>query len=418
MAGKRRRRNSRFMCVAWAAILCALCLLHWALKSTRVSNTVPGLGTATADDRGQGVLVRPAAIRRPVRVIYPYSVIRGGAYTVAELDAALRADSVAAAHYAVFDRTKMRIIQAPASAAVYVSYRQGDRVYWTRRKVHLKAEEELLTDGVHAARARCGNRISLTAQQPVRSGEPDVDLDIAEPAPVADARPPGDSSLPLVVYETFPPLLGKWLDGGGVPGGAAGGNPGPAGGGGWFGGGAPGINPPPGPTDGLLLPGYTLPPPAQFTLPPATVVPGPIDFATMPPPAGGPGLPWSPTGPLPGGYPGGVTQGATSGGLTLGPPAGWTGPVLSTAGGPPSIIGVVVAGGATGIIGIPPSSSSTVPGSSLPETTGGPAVEVQSPLNAPSAPDGEAPEPATAAMLLCGAAILICLRLSIARLVP
>jgi uncharacterized heparinase superfamily protein len=97
-----------------------------------------------------------------LRAIYPHSVIGGGAYSVAELDSALRFDPVAAAHYAVFDRARMRIARAPAAAAVYVSYRQGDRVYWTRQRLHLTAEELLLTDGVHASRARCGNRISLT----------------------------------------------------------------------------------------------------------------------------------------------------------------------------------------------------------------------------------------------------------------
>jgi hypothetical protein len=147
-------------------------------------------------------------------------VIRGGAYSVAELDAALRADPVAAAHYAVFNRAQMRLASAPESAAVYVSYRQGDRINWTRRKVHVAAEEALLTDGVYAARARCGNRISLTPQSPVAAAEPSAsDLDLPEPPPTADRDATAD--LPLLVHEIFPTLLATWQPGG-VPGGTTG----------------------------------------------------------------------------------------------------------------------------------------------------------------------------------------------------
>jgi len=101
------------------------------------------------------------------RSVYPYSIIRGGAYSAAELDAALRSDPITAAHYAGFDRARIAAIPAEAGRKVYVSYRAKDRIYWTAKAVPLTPGEILLTDGTRQARARCGNRISDTPQQPV-----------------------------------------------------------------------------------------------------------------------------------------------------------------------------------------------------------------------------------------------------------
>jgi len=108
----------------------------------------------------------------PVRPIYRLSVIPGGAYSPAELMHALEADPVAAAHYAVFERQRLHTVSSPFSRPVYVSYRVGDAVYWTSHAIQLQPHETLLTDGNLFARARCGNRISLTPQQPVAQMEP------------------------------------------------------------------------------------------------------------------------------------------------------------------------------------------------------------------------------------------------------
>jgi hypothetical protein len=204
MAYKLRRRNLRPLCLACAAILGALCLLYWALTSKRLARDDRRPDTAPVVNPGDPAPVRPAAIRALPRAIYPYSVIRGGAYSAAELVAALRADPMAA-HYAGFDPSQTRMTRAPAAAAVHVSYRQGNRIYWTRRKVHLAAGEPLLTDGVHTARARCGNRISPTPAEPAQAPEPDTDLDIPEPAAV----PPDVFSVTKVVHEIFPALPGE-----------------------------------------------------------------------------------------------------------------------------------------------------------------------------------------------------------------
>jgi hypothetical protein len=55
---------------------------------------------------------------------------------------------------------------------VYVSYRKGDKVYWTAKKLQLAEGETLLSDGRSEIRGRCGNRISDLPQLPVEARGP------------------------------------------------------------------------------------------------------------------------------------------------------------------------------------------------------------------------------------------------------
>jgi hypothetical protein len=340
----------------------------------------------------QTAAVRPAAIRASSRPVYPHSVIRGGAYSPAELVSALRTDPVVAAHYADFDRAQVRMTRAPASAAVYVSYRQGNRVYWTKRKLHLKAEEPLLSDGIHEARARCGNRISLTPQEPTRADEPEEpDFDIPD-TPLADPGAPAIDfpepfGPPMLVHEIFPPAIGSTPAGSLPPGTgiawipAAFGVP-PYAGGGLAG--SPGSSNPGGGTP--LPPGGSTEPPPNLTLPNVPVLPLPPIGVGAPPvyslnvPVGSPGH-GAPAPPGPGGIPYTPSSGdGGSDGPGGGPPGG--GP---PGGGPPG-------GGPPG--GGPPGGPSPPPG-------GGPP-------DGPTPPDRttETPEPGTRTLLVFGAAAL------------
>jgi hypothetical protein len=278
---RKRRRKSRSVHLVCAAILGALCLLYWLPAPKRLAHAEPYPDLAATANYGDRASVRPAALRVRPRSVYPYSVIPGGAYSVAELDSALRADPVAAAHYAVFNRAQMRLTAAPESAAVYVSYRQGNRIYWTRRKLHVAAEEALLTDGNHAARARCGNRISLTPQSPAGAVEPSPsDLDLPEPPPPVD--PDATSDVPLLVHEIFPTLLATWQPGG-VPGGTTGSPPY-----GGYGAGFPGALPGPGSGGGPAGGPSTSPNPGSPPLPPissgGTLPPPELPTPELPPP--------------------------------------------------------------------------------------------------------------------------------------
>jgi hypothetical protein len=112
----------------------------------------------------------------PARPIYPFSVIPGGAYDATELRNRLRSDEVAARHYQLFHLARLTTVKASSALFVYVSYRKGDSIYWTRKPVRLTKGETLLTDGVLLARARCGNRISATPMHPIGLMDPPPDI--------------------------------------------------------------------------------------------------------------------------------------------------------------------------------------------------------------------------------------------------
>ena len=106
------------------------------------------------------------------RLVYPYSIIPGGVRDAAELREALDRDRVARSHYGDFNVSQARMTALKRSSAFYVSYRLGDRVFWTRKKLWLAQGERVVTDGAHLARARCGNRLSETPKLPTSSQEP------------------------------------------------------------------------------------------------------------------------------------------------------------------------------------------------------------------------------------------------------
>lgn len=108
----------------------------------------PALATAVAD------AIKPATL------VYRYSVIPGGVHSASELAAAMARDPVVRAHYADIDAAAMHAVTVDKARMVHVSYRIGDKIYWTRNKVRLAEGEVLLSDGTHQVRARCGNRIA------------------------------------------------------------------------------------------------------------------------------------------------------------------------------------------------------------------------------------------------------------------
>lgn len=119
-----------------------------------------------------GIVASPVAASTPARLVYRYSVLPGGVRSAAELALKLRADPVAAAHYAGFDVAAARIVRVEKSRLVHVSYRIGDNIYWTRNTVRLAVGEELISDGTHLVRARCGNRIADEMQSIMLKNEP------------------------------------------------------------------------------------------------------------------------------------------------------------------------------------------------------------------------------------------------------
>ena len=106
------------------------------------------------------------------RPIYPYSIVPGGVKDAQELKWAAEHDPVVAWHYAGFDYDHARIVRLVLARTVYVSYRIGHKIYWTRHRVTLKKGESLITDGKITARTRCGNRVEEVPQQATSRSEP------------------------------------------------------------------------------------------------------------------------------------------------------------------------------------------------------------------------------------------------------
>jgi len=75
----------------------------------------------------------------------------------------------------------------------YVSYRWGEKIYWTSKKLTLRAGETVYTDGTHIVRGRCLNCYSALPMLPIRPHEP---TEKALDAPV---------EMPVTVY-SFPRL--------------------------------------------------------------------------------------------------------------------------------------------------------------------------------------------------------------------
>ncbi len=99
------------------------------------------------------------------RPVYPYSVVPGGVRDVEELKWAAAHDPVVRAHYAGFDYDHARVVRLVLERTAYVSYRIGNKVYWTRRRITLRKGETVITDGRITARTKCGNRVEEVPQQ-------------------------------------------------------------------------------------------------------------------------------------------------------------------------------------------------------------------------------------------------------------
>ena len=160
-----RRAAGAFLltAIAIAALLTADYLFRAIdARSTRESRM--GLDLSLATSRTVS-----AAPRRPT---FKYSVISGGAWSAQDLKIAVQQDPVVADHYRNADIATMRPVTLASDRLAYVSYRIGDRVYWTKRKLRIRSGETILTNGQTEIRARCGNCISMEPLLPTADDEP------------------------------------------------------------------------------------------------------------------------------------------------------------------------------------------------------------------------------------------------------
>ncbi len=150
--------------------------LHFLSPSLfHASKTVEPDRQAAEASRNTMVLAQQESLRQMEnRPVYPYSVVPGGVKDAQELKWAAEHDPVVARHYAGFDYDHARVVRLVLERTAYISYRIGNKVYWTRRRVKLKKGETVITDGKITARTRCANRVEEVPQQATSSSEPPV----------------------------------------------------------------------------------------------------------------------------------------------------------------------------------------------------------------------------------------------------
>jgi hypothetical protein len=178
IAGHSKRQNLPVWhyWVYWAGLLCAFAAALSALVVISRHSKSDSLASRSSEIAMRGAqrlgVSSSAGVDLPQRRLYPYSVIPGGVENAQELRNALASDPLVAEHYANFDLSHAHVVRLTRDREVYVSYRLGDRIYWTKKRLLLRAGETVITDGKHEARTRCGNRISETPAQPVSQKEP------------------------------------------------------------------------------------------------------------------------------------------------------------------------------------------------------------------------------------------------------
>jgi hypothetical protein len=132
-------------------------------------------------------IVAPAPVVRIVeeqRRVYPYSIVPGGARSVEEAKRAM-SDPAVRALYAAVNLKNLKQVTLAEDISGYVSYRFGDKIYWTSNKLHLKAGETVYTDGQNIVRGRCLNTYSTHPMMPTRPHEPtEVIMDTSVEVPV------------------------------------------------------------------------------------------------------------------------------------------------------------------------------------------------------------------------------------------
>ena len=208
---KRRRRSSRnrrrevraaavsvvaAIAVVAGFVAAALCLAP--LKGARVAPLSAASETVLAHDLD----LEPARDESP-RAVYPFSVIPGGVYSAGEFAEAVATDRAVGAHYSDVTPAAMFVETVDAPREAYMSYRVGDQIYWTKRKLALHDGERVLSDGSVTIRARCGNRLSDEPMLPTSDGEPPLEA-FDDPAPPVAAPVPVNGAGPKLPLSAVP----------------------------------------------------------------------------------------------------------------------------------------------------------------------------------------------------------------------
>ena len=146
---------------------------HHSSSSTDALNsdsTMPNPGENLAALADNSFSSEPGTEGRPV--VYPYSVVPGGVRSPEDLHQASLHDRVVGRHFSGFDFRRAKVVELEQAKLAYLSYRMGNKVFWTKKQVHLRKGEKLITDGIISARTRCANQVSATPQKAISAEEP------------------------------------------------------------------------------------------------------------------------------------------------------------------------------------------------------------------------------------------------------
>ena len=177
---RRHRRNRLIRGVVFGVISASLifgfasvALQHLSPSMFRASQSFEPDRQSVEASRNMLLLAEQETLRQmESRPVYPYSVVPGGVRDARELKWVADHDPVVRAHYAGFDYDHARVVRLVLARTVYLSYRIGNKVYWTRHRVTLKKGESVVTDGSMTARTKCGNRVEEVPQQATSLSEP------------------------------------------------------------------------------------------------------------------------------------------------------------------------------------------------------------------------------------------------------
>jgi hypothetical protein len=166
-----RRWAAAVVLAIFTAGVSTLALMYFSPSLFRAGLSTPAIVQESELGRSRTVTQILSHVQ-PSRPVYPYSVVPGGVEDAKELKWVAEHDPVVGAHYAGFDYARAQVVRLTLARTVYVSYRIGNRIYWTRRRVKLHKGEKLITDGRMTARTRCANRVEETPQQEASPNEP------------------------------------------------------------------------------------------------------------------------------------------------------------------------------------------------------------------------------------------------------
>ena len=197
---KRHRKERRLVIAAGAfSFVATLVGVHFTgILEPPKAPTPPAAMVSTTPEPA----VRTAVATDPDRPNFRYSIVPGGVRSKEEVMQAILRDPVVADHYAGVVPALLRSERLTEPMSAHVSYRIGDKVYFTRKKLTLNAGEKVLTDGTTTMRERCGNILSMDPLAPAIEGAepaaPEFDLHVDPYVPTMGielADPPMPDSL-------------------------------------------------------------------------------------------------------------------------------------------------------------------------------------------------------------------------------